>query len=87
MDEDDEVKRIEHEGWEIRICLTAQPSEGQLAGHADLWRDGVHSCRIALSGHFPDAASACDALERKARDWISDWAARDHTGDTGFASL
>lgn len=87
MNEDDEVKRLRHDGWEIRICLTPAPVEGQLAGHADLWRDGVHSCRIALSGRFPDAESACGALEHKAKDWISEWAARDHTGHSGFASL
>jgi hypothetical protein len=87
MKEDDEVKRLEHEGWEISICLTSAPAEGQLAGHADLWRNGIHSCRIALSGRFPDAASACDALEIKAKDWVSDWAARDHSGSSGFASL
>ncbi|MEJ7685901.1 MAG: hypothetical protein WKG52_02240 [Variovorax sp.] len=87
MDEDGEVERFVHEGWEIRISVAAAPTEGQTSGHADLWRDGVHRCRIALSGRFPDVGGACDALERKAKAWVDEWTLRPHNGDTGFASL
>ena len=87
MDEDGEVKRFDYEGWEIRICLSAALLDGQAAGHADLLRDGEHKCRVALSGRYPDAASASDALERKAKAWVDDWRSRDHTGDTGFADV
>jgi hypothetical protein len=87
MDEDGEVKRFVYEGWEIRISLTAAPADGQVAGHADLWRRGIHKCRIALSGRFPDDASACGAPERKAKDWIDDWTSRDHTGNSGFSEV
>jgi hypothetical protein len=89
MDEDGEVKRFVYEGWEVRICLTVvnDGHEIQAGGHADLWRDEVHKCRVALSGRFADEAETCDALERKARDWVDDWHSRDHTGQTGFADL
>ncbi|RZL92515.1 MAG: hypothetical protein EOP82_09990 [Variovorax sp.] len=87
MDEDGEVKRFAYEGWEICICLTEATAEGQAAGHADLSRDGDHKCRVALSGRFPDAESACDALERKARNWVDEWNSRDHSGNTSFVNL
>lgn len=86
MEEDGEVRRFVYQGWEIRICLT--PSVGDHAGgHADLWRDAVHKCRVALSGRYADEVQACDALERKARAWVDDWHSRDHTGQTDFADL
>ena len=87
MNDDGEVKRLVHEGWEIRICLDAVMNEAQSAGHADLWRGGEHKCRIALTSRFVDAAGACDTLERKAKEWVDDWNSRDHSGDTGFARL
>ncbi|RST53262.1 hypothetical protein [Variovorax sp. MHTC-1] len=87
MNEDGEVKRFVYADWEIRVCLSALGADGQTAGHADLWREGAHLCRVALSGRFADEAQACDALERKARDWVDDWSSRDHTGNTGFVSL
>lgn len=86
MSEDGEVKRFVYADWEIRVSLSAL-ADGQTAGHADLWREGAHLCRVALSGRFADEAQACDALERKARDWVDDWSSRDHTGNTGFGSL
>ena len=87
MKEDGEVKRFVYEAWDISICLEALAFEGQASGHADLWRDGEHKCRVALTGRFEDAARACDALERKAMAWVDEWKARDHSGETGFASL
>jgi hypothetical protein len=86
MNEDGEVKRFVYADWEIRVSLSAL-ADGHTAGHADLWREGEHLCRVALSGRFVDEAQACDALERKARDWVDDWRSRDHTGNTGFVSL
>jgi hypothetical protein len=87
MNDDGEVKRFVYEAWEIRVSLNAVATEGQASGHADLWRDGEHQCRIALTGRFQDAAGACEALERKAMAWVDDWKARDHSGATGFADL
>jgi hypothetical protein len=87
MNDDGEVKRFVYEAWEVRVHLNAVAVEEQAWGHADLWRDGEHKCRVALSGRFEDAASAYDALERKAKAWVDDWKVRDHSGETGFASL
>ncbi|MGK6307906.1 hypothetical protein [Variovorax sp. DT-64] len=87
MDDDGEVKRFMYEAWEVRVYLNGVALEEQAWGHADLWRDGEHKCRVALSGRFEDAASALDALERKAKAWVDDWKVRDHSGETGFASL
>jgi hypothetical protein len=88
MNEDGEVKRCVHEGWEIRICLDPANNDGQASGHADLWLEGEHRCRIALSsGRYADMGSACDVLERKARDWVDAWRTRDHAGDADLADL
>jgi len=87
MNDDGEVKRFVYEAWEVRVCLEAVATEGQASGHADLWRDGEHKCRVALTGRFQDAESACDALERKAKAWVDEWSGRDHSGETSFASL
>ncbi|MDR6854789.1 hypothetical protein [Variovorax guangxiensis] len=87
MNDDGEVKRFVYEAWEVRVCLDSMVIEGQASGHADLWCDGEHKCRVALTGRFQDRESACDALERKAKAWVDDWKARDHSGETGFANL
>jgi hypothetical protein len=86
MNDDGEVKRFVYEAWEIRICLEALAFEGQASGHADLSRDGEHKCRVALTGRFQNAGSACDALERKAKAWVDDWKVRDGSGENGFAN-
>ena len=87
MNDDGEVRRFVYEAWEVRVCLEAAATEGQASGHADLWRDGEHKCRVALTGRFQDAESACDALERKAKAWVDEWSGRDHSGETSFTSL
>ncbi|MEJ8816147.1 hypothetical protein WKW77_34210 [Variovorax ureilyticus] len=84
MKEPGEIKCLDYSGWEIRISLDGLTSEGHRTGHADLWRDGEHRCRIALSGHAVDPS---DKLEQKAKLWIDDWKAVDHAGDTGFVGI
>jgi len=86
MQKNGEVKRFVYEAWEICISLEATAFEQQASGHADLWHGGEHKCRVALSGHFKDDASACNALERKAKAWIDDRLTRDGSGETGFVS-
>jgi len=86
MHKNGEVKRFVYEAWEICISLDSIAFEAQASGHADLWHEGEHKCRVALTCHFKDAASACDALERKAKAWINDRLARNGSGETGFAN-
>jgi len=84
MKEAGQIKCLVHLGWEIRICLDGLTSGGQTACHADLWRDGEHRCRIALTGRTVDPGNK---LEQKAKRWIDDWTAHDHSGNTGLARV
>lgn len=88
MDSDEfEAKRFDHEGWTVRILLTGIGLNGFVAGHADLYLDETHKCRIALASQQHDQAGAIVVLEEKATAFIADWSGRDHTGDTGFSEL
>jgi hypothetical protein len=85
--EETEVKRFDEDVWAVRIHLTGRAPDGLLAGHADVFREEVPKCRLMLVGHRLDRACAIEALEQKARDFISDWMGRDHSGETGFTEL
>jgi hypothetical protein len=82
-----EAKRFDHEGWSVRIFLTGAGLNGFVAGHADLYQDEAHKCRIALASQQYDQAGAIVVLEERATTFIADWDGRDHTGDTGTAEL
>jgi hypothetical protein len=82
-----EVKRFDHQGWSVRILLTALASDGFVAGHADLYQDEAHKCRIALASQQYDQAGAIVVLEEKASTFIADWDDRDHMEGTGPVEL
>ena len=71
----------------VRILLTGVGLNGFVSGHADLYQDEAHKCRIALASQQHDQAGAIVALEEKATVFIADWDGRDHTGDTGPVEL
>jgi hypothetical protein len=74
------VKSFEHEGWLVRILLTASDPGGFVAGHADLHLDGAHGCRIALASQQYGESGAILVLEEKAKDFIADWNGGNRTG-------
>lgn len=82
-----EVRRFDEGDWSVRIHLTGTGPDGVLAGHADVSKAGTPKCRLMLAGQRHDPASAADVLEAKARRFITDWAGRDHSGQTGFSEL
>jgi hypothetical protein len=82
-----EVKRFDRGGWSVRILLTGAGSNGFVAGHADLYRDEAHKCRIALASQQYDQARAIVVLEEKVSAFIADWNGREHAGDTGLTEL
>ena len=49
--------------------------EGGRSYHADVYRNGEHMCRIALTGKFDDAV-AQQTLKARAREWIAEFEAR-----------
>ena len=67
-----EAKCFDHEGWSVRILLTAAGLNGFVFGHADLYQDEAHKCRIALAGQQYDQAGAIVVLEEKATAFIAD---------------
>ncbi len=82
-----QVSSFDHGDWHCDIELTGTTGEGYWAGHAELFRNGGFKCRVVLAGRFSDALVASTALERKARNVIDEWDARDHTGDTSYSAL
>ncbi|RST50088.1 hypothetical protein [Variovorax sp. MHTC-1] len=74
MDADDEfeVKRFDHEGWSVRICLTKLAEDGFVAGYADLSQGQSQQCRIALAGQQHNQAAAIIVLEEEARAFIAE---------------
>jgi hypothetical protein len=79
---------VEYRGWEVRVLVQAG-SDGSagFAGHAELWLNGNHKCRIVLASSRPAMADARSALETKAHAFIDDWITRAHTGTTMFGEL
>lgn len=89
MDLDDatEVGRFDQGPWRVRIHVVPARGDSPVASHADVYREGVHKCRLTLVGHRHDPAAAAVALEGRARAFIEEWSTRAHTGDTGLAEL
>ena len=82
-----EVRRLERDGWQARIFITGRRESGAMAGHADLYRAGLYSCRITTANDHRDEMPATNDLEARANAWIDDWNSREHSGDTGFVDL
>lgn len=76
---------FEYRGWLVYIELTS--TGDTIAGRADLHRDGMYKCRLVLASARLDRASACLALESKSKDFIDEWTARPHLGDSKFQEL
>jgi hypothetical protein len=81
------IDTVEYRGWEIRRAVGVGEGGAGFAGHAELWLNGDHKCRIALASSRPVEADARCALEAKARAFIDDWITRSHTGTTAFGEL
>lgn len=81
----DGSSEFEYRGWLVRIETTG--SAEVWSGHAELYLNGDHKCRLALSTNRKDSSSACWALDSKARNFIDDWTTRPRTGDTTFQDL
>ena len=82
-----EARRFARDTWEVRVFITGRRESGSLVGHADLYRDGAYRCRITTANDHHDERLAMNSLEARAHAWIDAWNSRDHSGDTGFASL
>lgn len=73
-------------GWSTKIEVDPV-GEGMQAYRADIYRKGIHVCRIALTWSCADEASASKVLEGRIAHWIADYEGRGHSGDTGFENL
>lgn len=74
-----------HRDWIVRVEI--EPAGEAFSGHADLYWQGHHKCRVALSTSRLDPTSARLALCAKARDFVDGWIARPHAGDSGFSEV
>lgn len=76
---------FDYREWVVRVEIT---SAGEaFSAHADLFWEGQHKCRMALSSSRLDERAARLALCAKARGFIDDWMSRTHIGETGFLEL
>lgn len=73
-------------GWTLEMKL-APDADGELGGVAELWQDGTLRCRLVLTRYGQDRAAAVARVNARVEYWVSEWLARPHHGDTGFASL
>ena len=78
-----EVRRFDHEGWSVRICLTKLDADGFVAGYADLYQGQTHQCHIALAGQQHDQTAAIVVLEEEARAVIVERLAEIMRSDAG----
>ena len=76
---------FEYRDWLVRVETTGAGEA--FSGHADLYLQSEHLCRVVLSTSRLDRPSAHAALCTKARVFIDEWALRDHTGNTDFQDL
>jgi hypothetical protein len=81
----DEDAAFEYRGW--RVTMETGAAQEMFSGHADLFCNGEHKCRLVLATPRADGVSARWALDSKARNYIDSWAERVHTGDTGLQEL
>jgi len=79
------IDTVEYRGWEIRL-LVAQGGDAY-SGHAELWLNGDHKCRVVLASNRTSEAQARSALEHKSNTFIDEWITRSHTGTTMFGEL
>ena len=77
----DPANNFEYRGWHVHIEVTGV--EPSFSGRANLFLDGEHKCRLVLATCRADRVAARWALDSKARDYIDDWHAKRHTGNTG----
>lgn len=73
-------------GWVARIGLT-RSSAAQLAGWATLSRAGRPRARLVLSQLGNDPVRALEQLRMRAEEWVLEWSAHAHSGDTHFGDL
>lgn len=72
--------------WSMQVGEEAGP-DGQVAYHATVYRAGTYVCRLALAGTYPDRASAEEALKVRLQQWIAEYEAGPHSGQTWFGPL
>lgn len=73
-------------GWAAHIGLT-RSSAAQLAGWATLLRAGRPRARLVLSQLGNDPIRALDQLRMRAEEWVLEWSAHAHSGDTHFGDV
>lgn len=81
------VERFHCRGWRVLVYVWWDLSERRLSGRAELYRQGVFRCRIALGAKFEDVEEAVTSLRGRARAFITDWERRVHNSDSEFSEL
>ncbi|MDM0000691.1 hypothetical protein QTI24_18900 [Variovorax sp. J22P240] len=56
--------------------IEAEPMDGGLSYHADIFENGILVCRLALSGRFAGEEAAQIELNRRLNRWIAEYEQR-----------
>lgn len=66
--------------WSMKVERDAFLDGGE-SYHADVYRDGVFMCRVALAGRFANQEAAEEGLDRRLKAWIEDYGNRPQPED------
>ncbi|MDM0017644.1 hypothetical protein [Variovorax saccharolyticus] len=81
------VERFHYQGWRVLVYVWWDRPEQRFSGRAELYRQGVFRCRIALGKEFDSAEDGVASLRSRARAFITDWERRLHDADSEFSEL
>lgn len=81
------AERFHCQGWRVLVYVWWDRPEQRFAGRAELYRQGVFRCRIALGKDFGNGDDAVSSLRSRARTFIMNWQRRVHNSDSEFSEL
>jgi hypothetical protein len=61
--------------WHMKVEVDVNIDGGQ-SYHADVFRNNVFMCRVALAGRFANQAAAEEGLDRRLKAWLEDYQRR-----------
>ena len=73
-------------GWRLDLKL-GPDAAGEFGGVVEVWEGSEMRCRLVLTMCGQDRDAAVARVNKRVEDWVSEWLARPHSGDTDFAQL
>ena len=73
-------------GWRLELKL-GPDAAGEFGGVAEVWEGPAMRCRLVLTLCGQDRAAAVAHVNSRVEEWVADWLARPHSGDSDFTQL